>query len=449
MCSALDVTLTFFEARVNKKNFFYIKIWFFLFPSLSSVVYPSFEHIDTSSKSVLLINTKTKRILYEREKSAPLFPASTTKIATLLYILSEHADSLDKTIIADKDSLKKISPFVKVKDNYSAPSYRLETDGSSAGIQVGEKYSLRTLLYATMLASGNDAANLAAKCVSGSIPKFMEELNSYLQRIGCKNTHFTNPHGLNHPEHVTTAEDLATISSKAMEIPLFRGIVQEKSYPKPYYKEKTASKWFQRNQLLKKGKFYYPFATGIKTGYTSQALHNLVASAKKEQRELIAIILGCPDKDQKFSSAIKLFEEAFRENVVNERLIKKDSRTFSKKIQGADRILQAQLTADVSISYYPSEKPEIQAKLLWQDITLPIKQGQHVGYVSLVDIDTDLQLGEYPIYALENTDFSLLYTIKNGMHALYQNHIIKYGVLTACGALLTFYLLKRKKRRYN
>ena len=114
--------------------------------------------------------------------------------------------NLQDRVTAKKEALSCISPYEKRKDNYAKyPSYWNVTDGSTAGIKFGEEMSIQDLLYAMMLASGNDAANVLAQEVGqGSIEGFIEHLNGFVKRLGCTNTHFCNPHGLHHPNHVST-----------------------------------------------------------------------------------------------------------------------------------------------------------------------------------------------------------------------------------------------------
>src|SRR5690606_37302020 len=105
------------------------------------------------------------------------------------------------------------------------PSYWDEWDGTKMGIKIGEQFSMETLLYGLMMLSGNDAANVLAETVSGTIPRFLEELNEYMRSLGCHSTFFNNPHGLHHQEHCTTAYDLALITRRALQHPKFCEIV--------------------------------------------------------------------------------------------------------------------------------------------------------------------------------------------------------------------------------
>ncbi len=122
------------------------------------------------------------------------------------------------------------------------------------GLKKGEVMSLRHLLYGAMLVSANDAANVIAKYVGGSVSEFMDELNGYLHSLGAEDTHFMNPHGLFHPEHQTTASDMALIASEAMRDPMFRKIVSTVHHTRPKTNKQEPTTMLQSNKLLKKGK---------------------------------------------------------------------------------------------------------------------------------------------------------------------------------------------------
>src|SRR6185437_6437502 len=144
---------------------------------------------------------------------------------------------------------------------------------------VGEEMPLKEYLYGMMVRSGNDAANVIAEYVSGSIPTFMQELNDYLKQIGCLNTTFCNPHGLHHPDHKTTAFDMALLTREAMKNPVFREIVSTVRHKRPKTNKRPAAVLVQTNRIIKSGtQYYYPKAIGVKTGYHSRAQNTLVAA---------------------------------------------------------------------------------------------------------------------------------------------------------------------------
>ncbi len=209
--------------------------------------------LEVHASSAILMNAETGAILYEKQAHVPSFPASTTKIATALFILDAKKPSLDQMVTVSSEALK-LKPVGKEKDS---PSYWDEVDGSKMGLVRGEILSYDTLLHGLMLVSGNDAANTMAESLCGSIPIFLEEMNQYLRNLGCKNTQFRNAHGLHHPEHFTTAYDICLIAKKAIQIPKFREIVSKTSYLKPKTNKQKETELRQFNQLLRPGKYYY------------------------------------------------------------------------------------------------------------------------------------------------------------------------------------------------
>ena len=171
----------------------------------------------------------------------------------------------------------------------------LARDGSTQNIKPGEQMSIRNLLYCLMVASANEAANILAIQVSGSVPAFVDLMNQRAQELGCTGTHFANPHGLHNDDHYTTAYDIYLISAQAMKDPLFQEIVSTKEYYVPATNLSDQRHFFNTNALLSQLKYWgyvYPYATGIKTGHTGEAGRCLVSSATRDGRTLIAVVLG-------------------------------------------------------------------------------------------------------------------------------------------------------------
>jgi D-alanyl-D-alanine carboxypeptidase (penicillin-binding protein 5/6) len=371
-----------------------------LFLCISSLILEAQQlKVDVSAKAAILINAKTGAILYEKESHQPCYPASTTKIATALYALEKKRDALDEWVTATQDQVGVMNAHTRQAHIANYPPYRLEHDGTMMGLLPGETHLLRTLFYGMMLVSGNDATNAIACHVSGSIPKFVAELNAFLRERGIHETTFHNPHGLYYPGHLTTAHDMAKITQLALKDPIFREIVKTVRYTRPESNKKPESVMVQFNRLLKPGKFYYPRAIGVKTGYVAKAGFCLSAAAVHEDRELIAVLLGCPISHGRFEDATALFNAAFAEAKVTRKLFAKECDVFSCVIKGAKSPLCACLSEDVSIDYYPSEEPELKAFLEWHKISLPIVKGQSVGEVRLIEKEGGQLLSCFPIYA--------------------------------------------------
>jgi D-alanyl-D-alanine carboxypeptidase (penicillin-binding protein 5/6) len=403
--------------------------------------------LNLSAQSAILINADTGAILFEKDKHEKQFPASTTKIATAWYFLEHQKDKLDELTTVPADCVSVVHASVRQAAGSTEPSYRLEHDGTKMGIKRGETVSLRDLLYGLMLPSGNDAANVIAHYVSGSIPKFVENLNLFLREKGIHNTHFTNPHGLPDPEHYTTAYDLALMAQQSMKDPLFREIVRSVRYTRPRSNLQEEHVLLQHNRILKPGRYYYPKAVGIKIGYTSKAGATFVGAAEHEGRTLIAVLLKTPSFDKCYSDAIALFEAAFSQSKVIRTLFAKGYDQFSIEMKGAKQRLGAVLSEDLKIEYYPAEEPEFKAFVKWnEDLKLPIQKGALVGELQLLTPEQKV-LKSAPIYAIADVEK----TFFNELGALFCHPFFKGTVILLMIALSLFFYSYRKqlKNRFS
>jgi len=180
-------------------------------------------------------------------------------------------------------------------------------EGSSIYLRAGDKIPLRDLLYGLMLRSGNDAATAIAEHVGGSLEGFSFLMNEKAAWLGLTDTHFVNPHGLDAEGHYASAYDLAVLSRYAMENPTFREIVGTRVYrpsATPSGHGNSEAVWTNKNKLL----VTYEGAEGIKTAYTDHAGRGLAASATRDGRRLIAIVLNAPDD---WNDVTKLFDYGF------------------------------------------------------------------------------------------------------------------------------------------
>lgn len=359
---------------------------------------------DLSAAAVVLINGETGRVLYAKNAFTPSFPASTTKVATAIYALTKKPEDFNVKVVATAEAVGCVSP--QVRRTKHAP-HRLEYGGTHMGIKVGEEIPYKDLLHGLMLISGNDAANVIAEHVSGSVPQFMEELNAFLKENGCLQTTYYNPHGLQTNDHKTTAYDLAKMAQVGMKMPAFREIVKTVRYTKAATNKQPETVFVQGNALLRPGAHHYPKAIGVKTGYTLSAGQNIVAAAKDENRYLIAVLLGCNDYHQRYKDTIALFEAAFNEKRVSRTVFAKGFDIHTLKIKGASQPLQAMLAEDLTLNYYPSEEPKLKATLRWNELQLPIALGDAVGEIQLIDISVGKVLKSAPIFAVAPLDKTL------------------------------------------
>lgn len=362
--------------------------------------------VQVSAKSAILMNAETGAILYEKNGDDRSYPASLTKIGTTLYALKKYHKEMDAKVTCLSHCLRKMNKSVKIAHGYKDPAYFLEPDGTHFWLKKGEEMPFIDLLHGIMLSSGNDASNTVAHYVGGTIPKFVKGLNVYLKEIGCIGTQFVNPHGLHHPGHWTTARDLAVMTREALKEGLIRDIVSTKEYERPVTNLQTTRKVSNHDLLIQPGKFFYPRAHGMKTGYTENAGYCYASVARDGNRTLIAILLGCEDPHQRFRDAIRLFEAAFDEEKEERLLFRKEDNVFSRDLKGAKEAMKATLTEDITISYFPSEEPEMTIELNWEHLTPPINQGSCVGSIKIFDGE-GRELESSPLVATVNVDRSL------------------------------------------
>lgn len=352
------------------KSLVKIGIFFFLTCKLFAL------DVDIQSEVALLVNMETGQVLFEKNADEKVCPASTTKIATMLYALKEVKEDLDVEIKADQDCIGSITEEMQKTLNYNYPPYWQVIGGTHMEIHRGDVNTLENLLYGMMLVSANDGANVVAKYVSGTIPAFVAELNEFVKDLGCQHTHFRNPHGYHFPKHETTARDLCILTRAAWNEEVFRKIVSSPSY----------GKFKNLNQLLhKNSRYYYPYAIGIKTGRNHQAGFPLISAAEKNGRQLLLILMKVPSEEARYRDSIKLFEAAFSEEKQTEVILKQGLQPFKYKIDGVKKTLKTDLKDEITLSFYPSEKPKLKASIHWRVPALPLRKGDSVADLILED----------------------------------------------------------------
>lgn len=414
--------------------------------AISSTVFAEPLQIEVGAESAILMNADTGAILFEKNACSLQYPASTTKIATALYALHMKHDQLDTVIVVDEDSLTPTTHDAKKKVQYTSPNYWLETDGTHMGLKKEEELPLHDLLRGLMIVSGNDAANVIARWVGGTIPKFMEEMNAYLKNLGCSHTFFTNPHGLHHPKHQSTAYDLAIMTKEALKNPIFCDIVSQTRFLRPKTNKQKETTLLQTNRLLRKGKNYYPLAIGVKTGYHAIAKKNIVAAARSNGRTLIAVLLKNEVRNKMFQDTVKLFDAAFNQPKIHHVFLKKGSQKFKQHIKHTSSIVETYLKEELSFDYYPAEDPKPKCLLYWNLPALPIQKEDKVGELHLVDQNGNV-LQKISLFSLNDValkwPYSWLFAVKHS----FKNPLILISVLVI--ALLSLFLLGRRFTRFS
>ena len=238
------------------------------------------------AEAACLMVAGSHRMIYGKNQDSIMYPASTTKIATLLTALEKG----------------------KLEEVVTVSPRAAYTEGSSLDLSPGDQLTLRDLLYGMMLVSGNDAAQAVAEHVGGrgGPGRFVEEMNLQAEKLGATRTHFSNPHGLPDPvNHFTTAYDMALITEGAFRKAEFSRVVSARGQ-QIVLRNHGESRYVENiNRLLGS----YPGANGVKTGFTNAAGYCLVASAKRNNVQLIAVIFN---SDQRWEDASRLLDYGFR-----------------------------------------------------------------------------------------------------------------------------------------
>ena len=251
------------------------------------------------SEGAILIDANSGRVLFEQNADTRLYPASTTKIMTAVLALENL--QLDSVAVASYDAVMSI------------PS-----NGSNMGTKEGEQLTVEQLLYGMLVASANEACNVVAEYMCGDVDSFVVKMNEKARELGMNNTKFLNPHGLHSPEHYTTARDMAILARYAMQNDKFREVVSTARYTIPPTNKNSDSRTITNTNYListyQNASYFYANATGIKTGFTTQAGNCLVSSASKSSTNLIAVTLNAKPQSGAIYSFIDskaLFEYGF------------------------------------------------------------------------------------------------------------------------------------------
>lgn len=236
------------------------------------------------SRSAVIFDRNSKQIIWGKQENLRVPMASTTKIMTAI-ILLESGKNLDETVTVDKKAAS--------------------IGGSRLGLAAGDKITLNDLLYGLMLPSGNDAAVQIAITVGGSVQGFADMMNAKAKELGLKDTHFVTPHGLDNPEHYTTAYELALITDYALNIAKFREVVDTQTYTVAINGYPTQIN--NTNELLG----HLDGVEGVKTGFTNNALRCLVTYDTRNNFNIITVVLGADTKKIRTEDSIDLIEYTY------------------------------------------------------------------------------------------------------------------------------------------
>lgn len=416
-----------------KKALTFLLVLVILFSNIYVVEAAAANPPSVVADGALLIDSSSSKILYEKNKDTRFYPASTTKIMTALLVL-ENCKLNDKVVIG-----KNPSSFV---------------DGNKIYLFEGEELTVDQLLHALLIASANDAAIALAEHVAGSVEAFADMMNKKAEDLGCKNTHFVNPNGLDDPNHYTTAYDLSLIAKEAMKNDTFREIVNTVSFKMdPTNKQPLKRPLYTNNQLFLSNKYKVEGANGIKVGYTDIAGHSFVGSAYQGDTKLIVVLLH-DKKPGMWEDASSLLKYGFN-NYKTEKEVAKGSIMGSINVENGEPSLQLTAKEDFYYTHPVDVAPVITSNIvITNDGKSSIKKGQKMGYAEFKDKETII--GRVDLLAASDLTPAALYTfsgikgktIKKSVKPSIYIPICIIGLLLLLSAIRIVKVKKRKAVKY-
>lgn len=339
---------------------------------------------DTVSDEVYLENLNAGAVVYEKNSNKRSYPASTTKIMTFI-ITAENVSDLENTSVTIKQDI--------------ISGLDLESTVMGLSSHIGEKVSVKDLLYGLMLPSGNDAALVLADYVGGGISGFVEKMNAKAVELGCKNTHFANPHGLYDTNHYSTAHDMALIAKHAMKIKGFMDICNTVYYTPDGFKTLHNTNYMLDSEA-EGGQYYYQYTKGIKTGYLDEAGKCLVTSSDKNGDKYLCVCLGAAfsyaeNVNYAMKDSAKLYDWAYKNLGVQTIYGTADSlASVDVKYVRNGKTLEAVPEKEISAflpNNYDKKKLKVEINCPEQ-VDAPVTQDDVLGTVSVKYEDLDLGL---------------------------------------------------------
>lgn len=346
----------------NKKVIMSMMVLMFVLLITTNVVFAAANYPNVTAKSAIVMDATTGKVLYSKDAEERRYPASTTKMMSLIVAL-EHGN-LDDVITTSANASS--------------------TEGSSLWLTQGEQMKMIDLLYGIMLISGNDATVAVAEHIAGSVEKFAKLMTEKAHAIGAKDTNFTNSSGLPDVNHFTTAHDLARIAAYGYKNPLFTQIVSTEHKLLPPTVKGDNRDLYNENKML----WFYEGGNGVKTGYTDAAGRCLVSGAKRNNIQLIAVVL---DSETMWDDSKTLLDFAFSQLKAQTVFDKGDILKTMRVANGKSEFVK--LVADSSIVLPVSEKDKDELSTVIDApsfMEAPITKGQKLGMARVYYNNTEV-----------------------------------------------------------
>lgn len=323
------------------------------------------EEIIEYSESAILMETTTGKVLYEKDADTKKAPASMTKIMSMILIM----DAIENGNLTLEDS-------VLISENASSMG------GSQVYLNTGETYKVKELLKSIAIASANDAVVAMAEKVGGTTENFVSLMNEKCKELGCTNTNFVNPHGLDAEDHYSSARDMAIMGNYLVKN--YPNILEFTSIYEDYLQRPDGSNtWLvNTNKLVR----FYEDVDGLKTGFTSTAGYCLTATAMKNNMRLVSVVMGVDTSDNRTSDTVKLLNYGFNTyklSIIYEKnKIIDEVRVEKGKKESVKIILMADATELLNIN---EKGKNYTINVQIDKIVAPVKKGKQVGIAQIID----------------------------------------------------------------
>ena len=338
------------------------KLFLFVLILLSiNIVKAEKMDITLNAGSAILIEASTGKVLYEKNMNKKMAPASMTKIMTLLL-----------TMEALENNKIKLNDEVVISKNAASMG------GTQIFIKEGSKIKVETLLKGISIASANDAAVAIAEYIGGTELNFVNIMNKRAKELGCKNTTFKNPHGLDEEDHLTTAYDLSLIAKELVKYPLALKLT---STYEDYIDVSGENHWLvNTNKLVR----FYSGIDGLKTGYTDNALYCLTATMQRNNMRLISVVMKESSKDNRSTDTVNMMEYGFS-NYGSKLLINKNDYKKTILVNNAKkRNVNYYINSDVNL-IVNKDKKDVKYKIEEElfNVKAPLKKNSIIGKLKL------------------------------------------------------------------
>lgn len=419
-------------------------IFTFIFTSLSAYATDSYDGYDasakgvkTESKTALLYSIDTDSIMYSKNADAKRYPASLTKLMTA-YVVIKNCQNLDEVVTVDSDCFEEL----------------LGSGLTVGNLKDGEEITVRNLLYMTLISSAADASDALATYIGGNLEKFTAMMNNEAKALKMDNTHFMNAHGAHEDNHYTTASDLLKLSKAVLKTPVIKDICSLSSYTVPKTNKSDERDIVTTNMLQNAStEYYYKYARGMKTGFTTPAGRCLISTASYKGYNYLCIILGGNDDTRtEYSDSKALYRWAF---------LNFEYRKIADITEVIDEV-QVNLSWDIDhVQLYPEKTVSaivpceidnssiIYDSVLTADtINAPIKKGQVLGYAKV--ICSNREITRVNLVAGEDVDRSIVLLIKQTAVTIIDSTQFKLALsalVVLIIAVIIVYIIHSKRKR--